>query len=68
MKATWTRIEPSLVQETMELIGMLADEASALATKAARGDDDALEMLKLVRDEVHTLIADVKTSAEQETK
>lgn len=58
------RIEPVLVQETHELIGMLSDAVSELAAKDARGDDDAQEMLRLVRDEIHTLIADIRASAD----
>lgn len=61
-----TRIQPPLVQETQELIGMLSDTVSDLAIRAARGDGRALEMLHLVRDEVHSLIADAKLSAEGE--
>jgi hypothetical protein len=52
------------VQETHELIGMLHDAVSELAAKDARGDDEAQEMLRLVRDEIHTLLADVLASAD----
>jgi hypothetical protein len=58
------RIEPLLAQETHELIAMLHDAVSELAAKDARGDDDAQEMLRLVRDEIHTLLADVRASAD----
>lgn len=55
------RIEPMLVQETQELLGMLSDAVSELAAKDARGDDDAQEMLRVVRDEAYSLLADVRT-------
>lgn len=55
--------QPALVQETHELIGMLHDAVSELAMKAARGDDDALETLKLLRDEAYSLTVDARAAA-----
>jgi hypothetical protein len=54
------RIEPSPAQEAQEVLGMLSEMVSGLALRAARGDDNALEAIKLVRDEAHTLVADVR--------
>lgn len=59
-----TRIEPDPAQETQELLGMLADKVSDLALRAARGDLVALELIKMVRDEAHTTLADLRSAEE----
>jgi hypothetical protein len=57
------RIEPVLVQETQELLGMLSDAVTVLAAKASRGDDDAQSVLRQIRDEIHTLTADARDAS-----
>jgi hypothetical protein len=66
MKQDFTpqKVEPQLGQETQELLGMLSDHVSRLTHEANNGSADASAILGLVRDEVYSIIADVKLSAD----
>jgi hypothetical protein len=55
-------INPSPAQECFELLGMLADELAVWSNADKRGDDVARSHIEITRDELYSLLQDLKAA------